>query len=58
MKGKYCWLAKQEKKGWRLYFCLGNTLTFPVKGLVIVDEKDVKRALKGSIVFVHMRGKK
>ena len=57
MKGKFCWLAKEEKKGWALWFCIGEKLTFKVKGLWFKSEKSVNEALKGNIVFVE-RGNK
>lgn len=60
MAKKVCWLAKESKKGWRLYLCLGEKLTFPIKGLIIKKASDIEDMLTSNIVFAEMdksRGK-
>lgn len=52
-ENKCCWLAKETKKGWKVWLCVGEKLTFQIKGLLVKDEKDVEPLLNGSIVFVH-----
>lgn len=52
---KFCWLAKEYKQGWKLGFCLGNQDTRYIQGMFFASEQGVKGALKGNIVFVHMK---
>lgn len=58
MKVKFCWLAKQYRKGWRLGFCLGNQDTRYIPNLLLKQEQDVKKVINGNIVYVHMKGGK
>lgn len=53
LKGKFCWISRQTKNGYRLALSVGNK-QFNVKGLILKTEEDVNRALKGGIVFVHL----
>ena len=58
LKAKGCWLAKETKRGWKLYLCIGEKLTFLLPGLTFNSESDVKKALHYNIVFVHRGGTK
>ena len=54
MKYKFCWLAREYKRGWRLGLCMGNKkpLYIPIWFSTL---KDTKKVLKGNIVFVHLK---
>jgi len=41
MKQKYCWLATETAKGWRVKLCIGNKLKYPVAGLLCKNQEDV-----------------
>jgi hypothetical protein len=51
---KFCWVAKQYKKGWRMGFSLGNDRTKYIS-VWFKSEEDIKKALGAGIVFVRMR---
>ena len=54
MKAKWCWLARQTRKGWRLGLCIGSAppLYVPVW---FESEKEINRVLQsGKTVFVEM----
>jgi len=56
MKGKFCWMAREYSRGWRLSLCIGKKtrwMSFWFRNI-----EDIKHVLKGGIVFVHMRGGK
>jgi hypothetical protein len=53
LKGKFCWISRQTKNGYRLALSVGKK-QFNVKGLILKTEEDVNRALKGGVVFVHL----
>lgn len=53
LKGKFCWISRQTKDGYRLALSVGNK-QFNVKGLILKNEEDVQKALDGSVVFVHL----
>ena len=54
LSGRYCWLARQYRKGWRVGFVMGDgkphylSIWFP-------SEQDVAKALKANCVYVHAR---
>ena len=52
---KYCWLAKEFKRGWKLGLCLGNLDPIWLTATYFIGEQGVKNILKGNIVFVHMK---
>lgn len=53
LKGKFCWISRQTKDGYRLALSVGNK-QFNVKGLILKTEDEVKKVLKGGVVFVHL----
>jgi len=55
LTGKYCWIAKQYKKGWRLGFSLGSR---PAVWLPFWFESapDIGKARKATCVYIHRRG--
>ncbi len=57
MKRKYCWLAKEYKRGWRVGLCLGEDKTRYIPKLII-DKEYVEKVLNGNIVYVHMKNSK
>lgn len=54
MKKKFCWEAREFKKGWRVGFSYGNA---KVKYIDHWFESiaDIRIALKGSVVFIHLK---
>ena len=51
---KWCWVARETRKGWRLGLCVGNA---PSRYLDywFCDPKDISRVLRnGKTVFVEM----
>lgn len=59
MKGKkWCWVATETKKGWRLRLAFGRK-DYKLTGLLLKEESDVKAitGTKGKIVFVHLKNK-
>ncbi|MBU2025170.1 MAG: hypothetical protein ABIC19_00555 [Patescibacteria group bacterium] len=56
MKTKFCWVATQTKKGWRIKLCT-NQKDFNVRGLLVKSENDIEKILKAGIVFVHLKDK-
>lgn len=57
IKQKWCWVATQVSKGWRLKLCMGEDPTYDTRleGILLSSEAEVKRIVKGNIVFVHQR---
>jgi len=53
MKYKFCWTAMQYRKGWRLTLCIGNKQSKSL-GFWFSCPSDIKRVLKGNIVFIEM----
>ena len=54
MKAKWCWMARQSRKGWRLGLCLGNDKPRYIP-FWFQSTKDVDRVLRsGKTVFVEM----
>lgn len=55
---KWCWLATETKKGWRLKLALGNK-DYNLVGALFESEKDIKKiARSGKIVFIHLKDAK
>ena len=53
-KAKWCWLAKQSRKGWRLGLCVGEAPTVYL-AFWFQSPKDIDRVLRqGKTVFVEM----
>lgn len=54
-KAKWCWLARQSSKGWRLGLCLGNDKPRYVP-FWFQSTKDIDKVLgrSGKTVFVEM----
>ena len=52
-KEKFCWVSKQTKKGWSLELEIGEP-QFKLEDLRLATTEDVKKLLKGIIVFVEM----
>ena len=60
MKDKWCWLARQSRKGWRLGLCIGIDKPRYVD-FWFQNTRDINRVLRsGKTVFVEMKneGKK
>jgi hypothetical protein len=57
MKSKWCWVATQIAGGWRLKLSIGEKKANDINlsGLVLATEQEVKKIVKGGIVFVHKR---
>lgn len=55
-KEKCCWLAQEYRKGWKLGFCIENDKPLWLRNVLFVSEKEVKKALRRNIVFVHLKG--
>lgn len=53
-KHKACWMARESKNGWTLGLCIGEQPTRNL-GVYFADEKQIKKALKLGIVFVHKK---
>ena len=52
MEYKFCWIAKQYRKGWRLALGVGNKQTRYI-GFWFSCPEDIKKVLKGNIVFIE-----
>jgi len=57
-KRKYCWIAREYKVGWGLGFDMGGKRIYWLPSLRFGSVADVKRALKGNIVFIQMANSK
>lgn len=54
-KVKFCWVATETRKGWRVAAAVGNR-NYNLSGLVLSSREDVGRLLeRGSVVFVHLK---
>ncbi len=53
---KNCWVSAENKFGWSLGFDLGGRVVW-LRNVRFTSSKEVKRALKSSIVFVEKKGK-
>jgi len=56
-KVKWCWVATETKAGWRLKMAIGENSKTDIRleGLLLASESEVKKIVKGNIVFVHRR---
>lgn len=53
VSGKWCWVATETPKGWRVKFEANGSWT--LRGALFNTEKDVSRVIgTDKIVFVHM----
>ena len=52
--GKFCWLAKQYRKGWRVGFCIGNRQPIWLPTW-FASAPDVAKAMRGKCVYLHRR---
>lgn len=58
IKAKWCWVATQTRKGWRLSLAVGDK-NYNLSGLLLNSEEDVKKITrKGGIVFVELKNNK
>ena len=58
MKYKWCWLAKQHRKGWRLGLCIGEHSPLYLS-VWFHSPKEINRILQcGKTVFVEMANAK
>ena len=55
MKGKFCWIVKEYKKGLRLGISIGNNKTRYIPKIWFNHYNDLKRVLKGNIVVIEMK---
>jgi hypothetical protein len=51
---RFCWVSKQDKNGWSLGFALDERTVW-VTGIRFETEKEVEKAMKSNIVFVHLK---
>ena len=51
---KVCWLAKQDKHGYSLGLALGKR-TLWLRNLRIPNVHELKRVIKSSILFIHLK---
>jgi uncharacterized protein YgiM (DUF1202 family) len=54
---KLCWLASENKHGFALGLALGKR-TIWLRNIRFTSPKEVERALKSGVVFVHTRNSK
>jgi len=52
MKKKFCYIAKQYHKGWRLGMCIGNKCSYMDFWFKNID--DIKSVIKGNVHFCHL----
>lgn len=57
MKQKFCWVARETRTGWRLKVCIGPN-DYLLSGFLAKNPDEVKKLLKGNIVFVHVAKQK
>lgn len=55
LTGKYCWVAKQYRKGWRLgfYFHSNKPVWLP---FWFASAPDIGKARKATCVYIHRHG--
>lgn len=51
---KICWLAREDKNGYSLGVCFGGR-TLWLRNLRIESVSELKKVLKASVVFVHLK---
>jgi hypothetical protein len=55
MKAKWCWVATETRKGWRLKLSIGPR-DYPVRGVLFESGEDVSRVTgKRAVVYVHLK---
>ena len=54
--GKACWISMQNKNGWSLGYAV-NGRDFFLRNVRFASIKEIERALKQNVVFVHKKGK-
>jgi len=55
-KRKFCWMANETKKGWKLGLCVGSKTSY--MRFLFHSEKEVKKVFdKSNIVFIHLKNK-
>lgn len=57
MKAKWCWVATETRKGWRLKLCIGPK-DYPLRGLLFESANDVAKVATSKVVFVHLKERK
>jgi len=57
---KWCWVATETKRGWRLKLCIGNKAEYPLRGLLLESQDDVAKvvAQRGKTVYMHLASRK
>lgn len=54
---KWCWVATETKKGWRVKLAYGSK-DFRVVGLLLSQKEIIKvTGKRGKIVFIHLKNK-
>lgn len=54
-KVKFCWVATETRKGWRVAASVGNK-NYNLRGLLLSSREDVGHLLeRGGVVFVHLK---
>jgi hypothetical protein len=51
---KWCWIATETSLGWRVKLAVGKD-DIRLEGLLLSSPEEVKKIVKGGIVFVHRR---
>jgi hypothetical protein len=56
-KSKWAWVATEVKGGFKLKLYIGENKKndIPLTGLILASEEEVKRVVKGNIVFIHKK---
>ena len=57
---KWCWVATETKRGWRLKLCIGERAEYPIRGLLLESPEDVAQivAQRRKTVYVHLASRK
>ena len=51
---KYCWIATETKRGWKLGFCLGDKPPKYIRG-IYTTIKGIAQIRTANTVFVHRK---
>lgn len=54
---KVCWLSAENKNGWSLGFAWGKK-TLWLRNLRLANRKEVERAMKSAVVYIHLKNSK
>ncbi len=54
---KLCWISRQDVNGWSLGLALSSRTVW-ITGLRFADIKEVKRAVRSNIQFIHLKNSK